>query len=58
MDRRSGQENMAVVERWPLMRRFSMRGFERTDPDEAGIRKHGRCREVAVMGMFSVRGFE
>ena len=29
MDQKPGQENMAVVKRWPLyMERFSIRGFE------------------------------
>ena len=25
---------------------------------EVGTEKHGRCREVAVVGRFSIRGFE
>ena len=25
---------------------------------EVGTGKHGRCKEVAVMGRFSIRGFE
>ena len=25
---------------------------------EVGTGKHGRCREVAIIGRFSIRGFE
>ena len=59
MDQKSGQENMAVVERWPLWGGFQLQDLsewirsrgKKTWP----LKRGGRCREVAVSGVSTVR---